>query len=444
MIDEREIEALRRRLERIRIRTDSAWLAEEARPLLASIDELLQHSVALTFPLPASDVLALQRFMTTALDRLEEWLPDARRNESAGKFFAGFALRLYLLATMTRIVLPPGFWRLLTQFGHAHADKGPVRGELAWLFALAAADPRFMDGKELLWALRWIQSAAPVIALHGSCQDQEDGFVMSLSLDEPPEPRAWFLGRENGPRATLSFSLEDLAKRAEEAIRLLEGGDWAARRNQEGGLSADGRAALLRELLDRWRYGWQRRLPRKPFDAMAELLVGWEAVLSHRLGLPATIHPVRVTDVSISGYELRWTDNEAPIFFPGQIVAIRVGGDIRWVLALVRWLRQHPNGLQMGIQALGFDPEPVALGHEKSLPAGAAAQMALSVRKAPPLRLQSALVCTRGTVCGSRLVGASEPAVGKWLLRQMRFIRFEAQTRDVEVFQFEVDPFMED
>jgi hypothetical protein len=219
-----------------------------------------------------------------------------------------------------------------------------------------------MDGKELLWALRWIQSAAPVIALHGSCQDQEDGFVMSLSLDEPPEPRAWFLGRENGSRATLSFSLEDLAKRAEEAIRLLEGGDWAARRNQEGGLSADGRAALLRELLDRWRYGWQRRLPRKPFDAMAELLVGWEAVLSHRLGLPATIHPVRVTDVSISGYELRWTDNEAPIFFPGQIVAIRVGGDIRWVLALVRWLRQHPNGLQMGIQALGFDPEPVALG----------------------------------------------------------------------------------
>jgi hypothetical protein len=444
MIDEREIEALRRRLERIRIRTDSAWLAEEARPLLASIDELLQHSVALTFPLPASDVLALHRFMTTAVDRLEEWLPDARRNELAGKFFAGFALRLYLLATMTRIVLPPGFWRLLTQFGHAHADTGPVRGELAWLFALAAADPRFMDGKELLWALRWIQSAAPVIALHGSCQDQEDGFVMSLSLDEPPEPRAWFLGRENGSRATLSFSLEDLAKRAEEAIRLLEGGDWAARRNQEGGLSADGRAALLRELLDRWRYGWQRRLPRKPFDAMAELLVGWEAVLSHRLGLPATIHPVRVTDVSISGYELRWTDNEAPIFFPGQIVAIRVGGDIRWVLALVRWLRQHPNGLQMGIQALGFDPEPVALGHEKSLPAGAAAQMALSVRKAPPLRLQSALVCTKGTVCGPKLVEASEPAVGKWLLRQVHFIRFEAQTRDVEVFQFEVDPFMED
>lgn len=39
MIDEQQIEELRARMARVVIRHDPAWVAEEARPLLASIDE---------------------------------------------------------------------------------------------------------------------------------------------------------------------------------------------------------------------------------------------------------------------------------------------------------------------------------------------------------------------------------------------------------------------
>ena len=70
--------------------------------------------------------------------------------------------------------------------------------------------------------------------------------------------------------------------------------------------------------------------------------------------------------------------------------------------------------------------------------------LAAAVRKTPPLRVQPALICPTGTIAGSRLAMASEPAVGQWLLSQVRFIRFEAQTRCVEVLQYEVDPFPED
>lgn len=446
MIDEQQIEELRARMARVVIRHDPAWVAEEARPLLASIDETLQKAGDLAFPLPSGLVVALQRFFSTAMDRLENGADEARRNPLVANIFFAFALRIYLLAMVTRIDLPAGFWRTLTGFCLSRLqgeDKG-IKGELAWLLALAAADPRFMDARELLWALRWVQSTDPVIELHRPGVEKNDGFVMSLVLDEPPEPKEWFFKRANGPEPSCFFSLEELAKRAEEEIRQLDGVDWTMRRRVEGGVTADGRVALLRELLDRWRYGWQRRLPRKPFDAMAELLVGWEDVLAHRMGFPANIRPVRVTDVSISGYELRWLDREQALFFPGQVVALRAGGDLRWILALVRSLRQHPNGLQMGVLALGFEPEVVALTHEKPAPPGFLPQMALAVRKTPPLRVQPALICPTGTIAGSRLAIASEPAVGQWLLSQVRFIRFEAQTRCVEVFQYEVDPFPED
>ncbi len=446
MIDEQQVEELRARMARVVIRDDPAWMAEEARPLLASIDETLQQAGDLAFPLPSDLVVALQRVLSTAMDRLENGVEEARRNPRVANIFAAFALRTYLLALVSRVGLPAGFWRTLTGLclSLLHEGNAAIRGELAWLLALAAADPRFMDARELLWALRWVQSNDPVIVLHRPDAAEEDGFVMSLQLDEPPEPKAWFFKRADSPEPSLSFSLEELAKRAEEEIRQLDGIDWTMRRRVEGGVTADGRVALLRELLDRWRYGWQQRLPRKPFDAMAELLVGWEDVLRQRMGLPTHIRPVRVTDVSISGYELRWTDREQALFFPGQVVAIRAGGDLRWILALVRWLRQHPHGLQMGIQAVGFEPEVVALSHGKPAPPGFPAQMALAVRKTPPLRVQPALICPTGTIAGSRLAMASEPAVGQWLLSQVRFIRFEAQTRCVEVFQYEVDPFPED
>ena len=41
MIDEQQVEELRARMARVVIRDDPAWMAEEARPLLASIDETL-------------------------------------------------------------------------------------------------------------------------------------------------------------------------------------------------------------------------------------------------------------------------------------------------------------------------------------------------------------------------------------------------------------------
>ena len=252
MIDEQQVEELRARMARVVIRDDPAWMAEEARPLLASIDETLQQAGDLAFPLPSDLVVALQRVLSTAMDRLENGVEEARRNPRVANIFAAFALRTYLLALVSRVGLPAGFWRTLTGLclSLLHEGNAAIRGELAWLLALAAADPRFMDARELLWALRWVQSNDPVIVLHRPDAAEEDGFVMSLQLDEPPEPKAWFFKRADSPEPSLSFSLEELAKRAEEEIRQLDGIDWTMRRRVEGGVTADGRVALLRELLD--------------------------------------------------------------------------------------------------------------------------------------------------------------------------------------------------
>ena len=246
MIDEQQVEELRARMARVVIRDDPAWMAEEARPLLASIDETLQQAGDLAFPLPSDLVVALQRVLSTAMDRLENGVEEARRNPRVANIFAAFALRTYLLALVSRVGLPAGFWRTLTGLclSLLHEGNAAIRGELAWLLALAAADPRFMDARELLWALRWVQSNDPVIVLHRPDAAEEDGFVMSLQLDEPPEPKAWFFKRADSPEPSLSFSLEELAKRAEEEIRQLDGIDWTMRRRVEGGVTADGRVAL--------------------------------------------------------------------------------------------------------------------------------------------------------------------------------------------------------
>lgn len=78
MIDEQQIEELRARMARVVIRHDPAWVAEEARPLLASIDETLHRAGDLAFPLPAGLILALQRFFSTAMDRLENGADESQ------------------------------------------------------------------------------------------------------------------------------------------------------------------------------------------------------------------------------------------------------------------------------------------------------------------------------------------------------------------------------
>jgi len=78
MIDEQQVEELRARMARVVIRDDPAWMAEEARPLLASIDETLQQAGDLAFPLPSDLVVALQRVLSTAMDRLENGVEEAR------------------------------------------------------------------------------------------------------------------------------------------------------------------------------------------------------------------------------------------------------------------------------------------------------------------------------------------------------------------------------
>jgi cyclic-di-GMP-binding protein len=66
-------------------------------------------------------------------------------------------------------------------------------------------------------------------------------------------------------------------------------------------------------------------------------------------------------DTSPSGYQICWLDPLPPTVQPGEIVGLRETADSRWCIAVIRWIRQNPDGTAMGIELLSPRATPVAV-----------------------------------------------------------------------------------
>jgi hypothetical protein len=71
-------------------------------------------------------------------------------------------------------------------------------------------------------------------------------------------------------------------------------------------------------------------------------------------------HDAEIVDTSPAGYCIRFNSREALVLVAGELVAVREQQANRWVLAVIRWIRQD-NELRTGVELLSPKAIPVAI-----------------------------------------------------------------------------------
>lgn len=71
-------------------------------------------------------------------------------------------------------------------------------------------------------------------------------------------------------------------------------------------------------------------------------------------------HDAEIIDTSPSGYCIRWTGAIPPQLVSGELAAVREEEASRWVLAVIRWIRQDDD-VRAGVELLSPKAIPVAI-----------------------------------------------------------------------------------
>lgn len=61
---------------------------------------------------------------------------------------------------------------------------------------------------------------------------------------------------------------------------------------------------------------------------------------------------LRLDDISPGGYGLVWSSQPHAELHAGELVGLRKPGDLQWSVAVVRWCRNQPDGLRLGVELL--------------------------------------------------------------------------------------------
>jgi len=61
---------------------------------------------------------------------------------------------------------------------------------------------------------------------------------------------------------------------------------------------------------------------------------------------------LRLDDISPGGYGLVWSNQPDAELHAGELVGLRKPGDLQWSVAVVRWCRNQPGGLRLGVELL--------------------------------------------------------------------------------------------
>ena len=133
--------------------------------------------------------------------------------------------------------------------------------------------------------------------------------------------------------------------------------------------------------------------------------------------------------------EIRKIDSYAP----GIAIAIRRSDEEPWSLCIVRWIRtETPEQIELGLQVIGNAAKPVSVGFRN-------AEQLRPMRHAlvlPPvaaLGRQQAILAPAGTYTSRRFALVSD--LDRLYIAQGRLLSLDMQTANIELFQFEIDPY---
>lgn len=379
-------------------------------------------------------------------------IPQKRLNETA----SARALRLlgenYLTLGQAGLDPEPEVWRIAyrlyamsrSEAGALEQAASPVETALyayKRLLAMASLEPQGLSPAELDWAAEYLARISGQVHVQEIRPPALDGAWYWLDPYGNAEPQACV--RRDAPegRSLLFFSTTGLARRAGEQLARHEGG----RDNGELAAHADfpevQPVSLLERLRSRWATPPRREQPRRRQDYTVQACIGLTAIWNVlRNGHdPALVTEWAVINESPGGYAIMNLQGRANGLSAGMAIALRRDASDTWSLCVVRWIRSDAaNQIEIGLQMLARGAIPVQVGFRGSeRDAGMVRALVLPVL--PALRQHQAVMAPAGTYVSRRFSLVSD--IDRLYIAQCRLLSLDLQTSNVELFQFEIDPY---
>lgn len=378
--------------------------------------------------------------------------PHKRLNETA----TARALRLfsecYLTACQAGLDADPEIWRIayrLYALSRNERDLEPAGNPMETalfaykrLLALSTLGSQSLTPGELDWAAEYLAPICGQIHVQEQCPPALDGSWYWLDPAGAAEPQACTRRDPPAGRGLLYFSTNGLARRTGD---ILESEDNAAGAALAPSAAFPGvqPGSVLTHLRQQWMAPPQREQPRRKQDYQVEACVGlaniWAVLHGGNIDPRTLISLWTVTNESPGGYAIMQLQGRSSGLVAGTAVALRRNANDAWNLCVVRWLRgDAADHIEIGLQMVSRGAIPVQVGFRGTEKSKNMVN-ALVLPVLPALRQHQAILAPAGTYASRRFTLVSD--LEKVYVAQCRLLTLDLQTSNIELFQFEIDPY---
>lgn len=354
-------------------------------------------------------------------------------------------IELFLITHQIGKDTPTGFWKAAYQFfqqSRTGSTAGKTESALLvykTLLSLASLEPRSFSASELDWTAEYLSHAANQIQPQQEAPENAlSGAWFWLDPTGDAEPRAWTRQAPPSKKSLLFFSTEPLARRASAVLAQTDNPDLKTSAQYPDILAG----ALLGRLREHWQTPAHRSQPRRAQRHAVHACIGLPAIwLLLRGGEDqGLITTWDVQNESPGGYAILQVEGQAKGISAGTAVALRDEGENVWQICVVRWLRSaSPTAVELGLQIVSRGAVPVHVAFRSSGGSTPTLSNVLVLPVLPALRQHQAILAPAGTYTSRRFTLVSD--VDRLYVAQARLLNLDMQTAQVELFQFEIDPY---
>lgn len=429
-------------------------------------------------PLPADLRLPTEGLIDALLDLaagFQRVLEDVRSRWLGGQRSDAHALivramrlsaEAYLFACMIGAPAPAGFWlrtyallavavRIEDEGGEDGGKTGPALATAQAIMAVAALQPESLTGRELVWVRDYLDGAESETQIgQHRAGDANSLYWMDPEADAPPTA----LSRRAAPEGDGLFYFNSGALAADVARRL----EWLELRIAQAEvvglerdvdlLNADGPAlpagltpvealSLLRRMHERWSAPPHRVAPRRQHEYTVQVCAGLRAIweMFRRGEAQARIAEWMVCNESPGGYAIMSVSGVSGVLSAGMVLALRPDAGKPWSLCIVRWIRSdNADQVELGLQVVAHGGTAATIAFR-----GGDVKTILPALILPPLsgvRHNPAVLVKTGSYASRRFVLVRD-LEQRLYVAQGRVISLDMQTANIELLQYEIDPY---
>jgi hypothetical protein len=336
-----------------------------------------------------------------------------------------------------------------SEAGAAQAAGSPAETALFTykrLLGIAALDPRTLSPAELDWAAEYVSRICGQMHVQEDRPPSVDGAWYWINPAATAEPIA--CNRQSPPESTklklIFFTTTALARRSAELLARHEGGRGGPDLEPSELFPGVLPVSLLGRMRERWHTPPKREYPRRRQQYSIEACVGlsmiWRMLRGDKGPAADLISEWDVVNESPGGYAIMQIKGPGTGLSAGMAVALRRDPKEAWSICVVRWLRSPVSEqIEMGLQIVSNGAVPVQVGFRMSTDRSVSMVDALVLPVLPALRQHQAVLAPSGTYTSRRFSLVSD--IDRLYIAQGRLLSLDMQTANVELFQFEIDPY---